>query len=86
LNPLSNAITHLEQEIETLEKEWNDTNTGLVEASTSGDAALIADLARKEQALRSQIDDKYDELDKTMQEFESKSLYYEEKLAGLAMD
>jgi ATP-binding cassette subfamily F protein 3 len=86
LRPLEKSIIALEATIEAKEAESGVLTEKMLEASTNGNAELLAELAKEENGLRTTIEKLYSELEKTTAEFEQKSFEFADKLANLAAD
>ncbi len=83
LNPLQKRITELEKKITELEKKMDQDNASLVRASRAGEGKAIASLSIAIHDTRNNINILFDELDETVNEFESKSREFDEKLEAL---
>jgi len=83
LAPLEKEITELEAAIKSAELEFHSDNEALIKASTEGDAARIAEFAKKTHGVKERIEAMYESLDKITGEFEGKSQCYADKLKEL---
>jgi len=83
LKPLETKIKQLETKIETLEKSVSEVNQQLLDASVKGDGEAIAELGKKERTTQYKLNDFYTELEKLTDEFEAKSVEFEEKMSLL---
>ncbi|MHB9155021.1 MAG: hypothetical protein ACYC5N_04920, partial [Endomicrobiales bacterium] len=82
LTPLEGRIKELETAITRSEEELHHTTTGLVKASTEGDAPAIAGLSRRHHELRPRIDSLYEELEEALTEYEKQCEHFKQRLAG----
>lgn len=80
LNPLKSQIEKMELEIEELELQMVENNQQLIYASTNGNGQEFAALVKKERALKSEIDTKYETLDRITVEYEEQLRSYEKLL------
>ncbi|TDI87613.1 MAG: ABC transporter ATP-binding protein [Caldithrix sp.] len=83
LRPLASRMETLETEIEKLEARVSEVTQALVAASTNGDGAAIAGLAKTQGELERLVNASYNELDEVTQAFEAQSKTFEEKLKTL---
>ncbi len=86
LKPLEQEMKTLETTIAALEKELHDCTEALIQASTAGNGAAIAELSRQSHRLRPEIENNYHRLDKLLAQHETKSSEYKEKLKRLVAD
>ncbi|MDD4013731.1 MAG: ABC-F family ATP-binding cassette domain-containing protein, partial [Candidatus Omnitrophica bacterium] len=70
LRPLEDRIKHLEKQIADSDSRMAITTESMIEASEKGDAKIITDLAREMKSLKETIDGSYDELEKTIDDYE----------------
>jgi ATP-binding cassette, subfamily F, member 3 len=83
LRPLEQEMKKLETAIAALEKELHECTEALIQASTTGNGAAIAELSRQSHHLRLEIEGHYHRLDKLLTQYENKSGEYKEKLEKL---
>ncbi len=83
LRPMAEKMKHLESTISRFEAEFHSNTKLLVKASNEGDITAIAELPKKNNVLRPQIDEMYDELDKITSTYEKESLEFQNKLNAL---
>ncbi|MCM8812838.1 MAG: ATP-binding cassette domain-containing protein [Candidatus Omnitrophica bacterium] len=86
LKPREERIHQVEEKIAALEEAQRQTTRALIEASQRGDAAAIAETARRHKELPVQIDEQYEILDRLTQEFEAAQADFVRKFAELDSD
>jgi ATP-binding cassette subfamily F protein 3 len=79
LGPLEKRVAEAEERITRLERDKENTFAALANASASGDAHTIAELAKKSRDFATRIEGAYDDLEKATREFEKASKAFEEK-------
>ncbi len=83
LGPIERRIADLETRITRLERDRENAFAAMANASASGDHAVIADLARKNRDIDSNIEKAYDALDAATQELERATQTFEAKAREL---
>lgn len=80
IKPLEEKSTALENSISEYEEEVNKLNELLIEASSNNQGELIGEYGKRLSELNKLIDDAFEELDKIVQELETRKKDYDEKL------
>lgn len=83
MNPLKKRMDELESGIGRLEAEQKTLEIKLVEASSAGDGAVIAEAGKAFKEHKEQLDRMYDELSGLTEKYESLEAVYAKKLEGL---
>lgn len=83
VKPLEIEMKSLEEKIRGLEDEMHQNLQMLVEASTKGDPAGIAELSKRNHSLRPEIDALYEKLFEFTEEYENRSLSYKQRFDAL---
>jgi len=83
LKPLQEKINVLEKNLEENDIKIDELNVKLISASESGDPEAIAEFSKALEDAKNYGESGLDELLLLTEEFEKKSEYYDEKLAGL---
>lgn len=80
LAPLQKQVRDLEKGIESCEAERHQINQLLIEASTNGDGAAIASLAKKDRELKARAEKLYEDLAVATEKYEQMASEFDEKL------
>jgi ATP-binding cassette subfamily F protein 3 len=80
LKPLETKLKKIEHDIKLKEKEFEELNKLVVEASHSQDASKIKDYSQQLSTLKAEIDTLYVELEPIHDEYQTKSDYFEQML------
>jgi ATP-binding cassette subfamily F protein 3 len=80
LSPFREKAQKLEKVIEEMETKIEQVNEKLIDASTSGDGEVIGALSKELSDLKTDLEDRYEELFKTTEELEQLEEKWEEKL------
>lgn len=80
LSPLQKRVSELEKEIAACEGARHHINELLIAASTRGDGAAIATLAKQNRELNSRVEKLYQELAVATEEYETRALEFENML------
>jgi ATP-binding cassette subfamily F protein 3 len=80
VGPLERKVAEIETRIVSLERDRENTFTGLADASERSDAATIAELSKKSQELGPRIDAAYAELEKASTRYEREAKAFDERL------
>jgi len=83
LKPMSEKISEIESAIEQLESEFRENTELLVKASGEGNVVAIAELPKKNGAVRRQIDELYEQLEEITSTYEKESLEFEQRLENV---
>jgi ATP-binding cassette subfamily F protein 3 len=83
LKPLEEEMQKLEAQIQALESEHHLNTEGLIKASGGGDAKKIAELSRRNHALRPEIEALYEKLDRVTCTYEDKVKEFKQKMEHL---
>lgn len=83
LGPLERHVADLEGRIEALERERERTFHELTEASTSGNAAAIAELSKKSRDVEPRIEAAYHELEAATRTLERELKAFEERMGSM---
>jgi ATP-binding cassette subfamily F protein 3 len=86
LHPLEEEAARLEGSIVELESEQAANDEALVRASTDGDAAAIAALAKRQREIPPLLDGLYDRLDGVTRDLEGRRAEFEQRLRNLSGD
>jgi len=80
LRPIETLMKQIEADILSKEKELNELNELIIQASGSKDSFKIKELSQRVAELRTQIDSLYEALEPVHDEYEQKAEYYEQLL------
>jgi ATP-binding cassette subfamily F protein 3 len=80
LRPFENRIEQIEDEIDSLEKDFAQYTQKMQEASENKEGAKVTELARSIHTCQSAIGSLFDELDKLTKQAEKKRVFFEEQL------
>jgi ATP-binding cassette subfamily F protein 3 len=83
VKPLQNRITRLENDIETRETELNHLNESMQQASQNQDGPRIVELSQAIHTCQSAIDQLFDKLEKSTDEFDLQNTVFEDQLKQL---
>jgi ATP-binding cassette subfamily F protein 3 len=83
VKPLQNQITRLENDIETREKELDHLNESMQQATQNQDGPRIVGLSQAIHTCQSAIDQLFDELETTTDDFDRQNAVFEDQLKQL---
>ncbi len=83
VKPLQNQITRLENDIETREKELDHLNESMQQATQNQDGPRIVGLSQAIHTCQSSIDQLFDELETTTNDFDRQNAVFEDQLKQL---
>ena len=86
VKPLQNRITRLENDIETRETELDYLNESMQQASQNQDGPRIVELSQAIHTCQSAIDQLFDKLEKSTDEFDLQNTVFEDQLNQLASE